>query len=218
TSTNMFFIQIGACDGISFDPLFFLTKKYKMHGVLLEPIPHLFEELKKNYKDIPNIELVNKAISSVNGTIEMQTITEDGLKRLPKWAKGISTISSDKNALGNNYWEEGKGKEHKEYEKIYEEIKKYRKPIKVDSIDFEKLLDMYNINKIDLLQIDAEGYDYEIIKLINFDNVKPKIIHFEIANLDNDEKKSCLNLLTNNGYSVVQYNKQDALATLNLKR
>ena len=37
----------------------------------------------------------------------------------------------------------------------------------------------YKIKKIDLLQIDTEGYDAEIILNIDFDLMKPKIIRFE---------------------------------------
>jgi len=56
---------------------------------------------------------------------------------------------------------------------------------------------------IDLLQIDAEGYDYEIIRSIDFDTVKPAIIHYEHMVLSEADRNACLELLASHGYRIV---------------
>ena len=55
---------------------------------------------------------------------------------------------------------------------------------------------------IDLLQIDVEGYDYEIIKMIDFERVKPLIIHFEHGHLPIEQFEECLEVLIKQGYAI----------------
>ena len=62
------------------------------------------------------------------------------------------------------------------------------------------------MNKLDLLQIDAEGYDFELLKIFPFSRVIPKIIHFEHIHLNEIDRNNCLEFLHNIGYSfVVEY-------------
>jgi hypothetical protein len=60
---------------------------------------------------------------------------------------------------------------------------------------------------VDLLQVDTEGYDYEIIKMIDFDWYKPNIIHFEHGLVHGimswDHFMECLWVLYQQGYTVV---------------
>jgi hypothetical protein len=46
-----YFIQIGACDGKTGDPFFPLVTKFNLSGILIEPVPYLFERMKA-VKDI----------------------------------------------------------------------------------------------------------------------------------------------------------------------
>ncbi|OFZ56845.1 MAG: hypothetical protein A3D92_18725 [Bacteroidetes bacterium RIFCSPHIGHO2_02_FULL_44_7] len=64
------------------------------------------------------------------------------------------------------------------------------------------LLQKYNITDIDLLQIDVEGYEYEIIKSIDFNVIRPKIIHYENKHLNIDDNRECAILLKAKGYTV----------------
>ncbi len=50
-------IQIGANDGSRFDELNIFIKKYKIKSILVEPINEYFEDLKKNYKNIQNLNI-----------------------------------------------------------------------------------------------------------------------------------------------------------------
>src|SRR5262245_37464793 len=45
---DVFFLQVGANDGLMDDPIHFLVRKYGWCGVLLEPDPQLFKRLKEN--------------------------------------------------------------------------------------------------------------------------------------------------------------------------
>ena len=43
---NFFFVQVGANDGVNHDPIFHHVRKYNWKGLLIEPIPDIFEKLK----------------------------------------------------------------------------------------------------------------------------------------------------------------------------
>jgi hypothetical protein len=50
---------------------------------------------------------------------------------------------------------------------------------KINNISINDLFKKYNLTSIDILFIDAEGYDDKIIKSINFDEFDIKKIYFE---------------------------------------
>ena len=59
---------------------------------------------------------------------------------------------------------------------------------------------------MDYLQIDTEGFDAEIIKMIDFGHVSLRMIKFEIKNLEKHEMDSTKRLLRNNNYHLVKMN------------
>lgn len=62
---NVSFLQIGSNDGISGDPLNKFINNYNWKGILVEPIPFLFEKLKRNYfHKKSNLIFYNIAISA----------------------------------------------------------------------------------------------------------------------------------------------------------
>lgn len=154
---NFFFIQIGANNGQRFDPIFKIVRKLKLRGIALEPVKEYYDELALNYQN-SNVIPINKAIYEENKKISIFRVKTD--TNLPEWTKGIASLNSEHYKKSNT---------HKE--NIIEEI--------VDAITFEKLFEDYNVDNIDLLQIDTEGYDYNLLKLFPFDKFQPAIIHFE---------------------------------------
>ena len=55
---DFFFIQVGANDGITGDDLRKYILKYQWHGILVEPVPYVFDRLIKNYKEVEHLELL----------------------------------------------------------------------------------------------------------------------------------------------------------------
>jgi len=50
------------------------------------------------------------------------------------------------------------------------------------------------------LQVDTEGFDYEIIKSTFQAGLQPDIINFEIIHLSPEQKIECAHLLASKGY------------------
>ena len=62
------------------------------------------------------------------------------------------------------------------------------------------------IDVIDLLVLDCEGYEFEILKSIDFSTIKPKVIRYEYKHIPNNEE--CDRYLISNGYRI-EYCKHD---------
>ena len=74
---------------------------------------------------------------------------------------------------------------------------------KVFCITFETAIKLFTIKKIDFLQIDAEGYDYTLIKLYDFANYRPQILRYENYHLSNNEKVELNDYLKSLNYQVM---------------
>lgn len=60
---NYNFIKIGANDGKTGDPIFYLINLFSLKGILVEPVPYVFKKLEYNYRKNKNVFLENSAIS-----------------------------------------------------------------------------------------------------------------------------------------------------------
>lgn len=182
--TSFNFIQVGANDGISFDFLYDFVTKRNPQGVVIEPVKDYFNELKQNYKNYPNIIKINKAVHSSQKEVEINRISPKAVDKYPDWVKGIASLDAE-----------------------------HHKKVDIDSNDIIKeeviadtLMNIINQNlsnkKLDYFQIDTEGFDYEVIKMIDFECVKPGILKFESVHLKNAERADLEILLKNKGYYI----------------
>lgn len=176
-----FVIQVGANDGVRNDPIHKWVKKYKWHGILIEPQKQLFEELKSNYAhESENLIFENLAIADREKTGKLYKVKDDQISM--EWQRGIASLLP-KAFLG-------------EKDSVDVEM--------VKCITFDMLLNRNDVKKIDFLQIDVEGYDYEIIKQVNFDKIKPRLIRYEHMHLKLADKKACKKLLKKMGYRILE--------------
>ena len=194
---DFFFIQIGANDGVSFDPIYDLVTENNVKGVVLEPIPFIYQKLKKNYEAYSNIIPINMAIHKAEKKMDIYYANPDK-NTLPDWTKGIGSFNNEHYKLNDL---------------SSEDILK----TEVTCMSLEELLNKYKIHSVDLLQIDTEGYDYEIIKMIDFSKLKPPIISFEHGVLDglmsNKKLNECQEILFKNDYNIITL-KRDCIAYL----
>jgi len=183
---DLHFIQIGANDGKTYDPIHKFVKKYNWSGVLVEPQPEAYSHLTANYAGQSALIFVNSALSSDNEPRILYR-TKYGCKELPTWSQGLATF--DKSIL----------LAHKE---LIPDIEAYIEEQIVPCVTFGDLLVMTGKRDVDLIQIDVEGYDYEIIKLIPFDTINPNIIHYEHKHLSLPDQEGALKYLIHRGYKV----------------
>jgi FkbM family methyltransferase len=165
---DFFFVQIGSNDGVRNDPLYKFICKYNWSGIMVEPVPHLYERLIKNHEGRDNLTFRNVAISSEGGSMKFYSATENCIHN------GISSLSKQ-HILSHT------GPKHQDLDDIRCNFNKHFKEDELETITFGSLVD--GVNHIDLLHIDAEGHDFEIIKSIDFDKIIPSVILYEHAKL-----------------------------------
>ncbi len=186
---DFFFIQVGANDGKTGDPIYKYIRKYDWKGILIEPVPYLFQRLKLNYQDRSGLVFENVAISD-----------EDSFKTFYR--------IKENHDLGHLVWYDQIGSFNKEVVLKHRwRVRNFDKNLieeKVPTVAFKTLLVKHRVEKIDLLHIDTEGYDFEIIKLAIAENVKPRMIFYEHYHLTSQDKINCEKLLRQNGYEVLE--------------
>jgi len=179
------FIQIGGNDGVSFDFLYSEVIKRDSTGLIVEPSPRYFSELSRNYENFRNVKLVNKAIYRANALIKLYEANKGGLEKMPDWGKGVGSVNklhlTNRNLSDNDIDE-----------------------IEVEGITFMDLLECYPEYKtVNYLQIDTEGFDFEILKLIDFSKFQCDFIRYERANLSHADLLESERLLKSSGYDIV---------------
>jgi len=176
------FIQIGANDGVSFDFLYDFLIERNSRGIVIEPIKEYYKELCKNYKNYPQIIKINKAVHPDKKNLEIYKIDGKKANKYPDWVKGIASVN----------------KNHHKKTKISLD------DIIVEKVQADTLMNIikknYNFNDIEFIQIDTEGFDYEVIKMIDFNTIKPNIIKYESVNLTKKDKENLTLMLKKQGY------------------
>ena len=189
-------IQVGANDGMTHDPVHKFIKRDNWKGVLLEPQKYVYEKfLSKIYSKNPGISTVNAAMGEKDGFLSMYKIgfNED------RWASGLTTFNKE---VLEKQFESGyvaaKAKANKV--SVPEDRNQWIVEEKVEVLSFNTLLDRYKLNKVHLLQIDTEGFDYEVIKMVNFGRIKPDLIIYESAHFSEAIARQCHDYLSKQGY------------------
>jgi FkbM family methyltransferase len=193
---SVFFVQVGSNDGLQGDPLHDLIISHAhWKGMFIEPVPHLFQRLKRNYDNAGRFIFENVAISDNNEPRQFYYVSEDAKAtfgdRLPFWYD--QTGSFEKKHL------------IKHVNRINKTLQSYIVEDYIRTISLPELFVRHGIKKIDLLHIDAEGYDHQVLLQLDFLRYRPSVVLYEQEHLSNDEKKSARLLLEAHEYSCVAY-------------
>lgn len=101
-SGNVFFVVVGAMDGVGHDRLHkHIARNPEWKGLLVEPLPDMFDKLKANYAGRDNLIFEDAAITEKEGTAEITRIPEANVdNECPSWADGISTLKPEIHIIG----------------------------------------------------------------------------------------------------------------------
>lgn len=196
------YLQIGAFDGISGDPIYPLIEKHGLRGILIEPQLDAFERLKANYSrfDPAAFVFVNAAIADHDGTASLYRIKPEAAG--PEWLHQIASFDRDV-VLSHSH--------------VVPNLESLIETEEVRCITFATLFKETGIQRVDMLQVDAEGYDDEILRLFEIPSRRPSIIRFEHKHLDPADYGQLVGLLVNLGYrfaiceeSTLAYADQDS--------
>jgi FkbM family methyltransferase len=197
---TIFFIQVGSNDGKMQDPIYKYITKYGWNGILIEPVKYLFEKLKVNYKGYESqLRFENVAISKQNGIQKFYSLKKTDNPSVPFWAEGLSSFNKAVIL------------KHKIYIPQIEDLLIEYDLETITLVDLQK---KHNIQGVDVLMIDTEGYDYEILKSYPFAEFIPSLIIYEHRHLSRDEYKESMGYLRGLGYKLYAF-ECDTLAIHN---
>lgn len=178
-------VQIGANDGQRADPLHPLLRKYGWRAILVEPQPRAFEQLQQTYADFPAVSLENCVIARQDGEVDFYTVADHVDFR---WT-GLAQLNRDR--LMSALVAQG-----------FDRDDSLIKSIRVPALTVASLLRKHGLDRMDILQIDAEGFDYEIVKMVDFERSAPALIHYEHANVPLDQHNESWEYLARFGYRL----------------
>jgi len=180
-------LQVGSNDGVSGDTLNKLIKENILWQVLfVEPIPDLFEKLKQNYGSSKRFKFENAGINEDGSQQKFYKIGEAAFKEIP--------------ALSENYKQIGSFSRAHVEKLSTAEIRKFIEEVDVNCMSLGKLLENHAIESLDLIQIDAEGYDWKILSQLDLGKYRPEMIIFESKNLKEGEKEEAKQFLQEGFY------------------
>jgi FkbM family methyltransferase len=205
---NPFFVQVGGFDGVSFDPLRSLIVDKNLSGLIVEPIPQYFEKLKSLYTHAPNISAINCAITEEDGERTIWRFNPEAVERglLPPHFAGISSFLMED--LLKETGVLGRSSPNAETTAA---LRKLVQAVPVQCRTMDSLLREHSVAQVDILQIDTEGYDYNVLKLFDFARFKPGVVHYEHQHLNQADRAAAEALLRGHGYHI-QRNVFDTLA------
>jgi FkbM family methyltransferase len=187
-----FFVEIGSNDGEQHDHLrpFILSRGWR--GIMVEPVPYVFERLRRNYGQLEGVALANVAVAGRDGRLPFYYVadaSDEERESLPKWYDGIGSFSRDAVA--------GHAAHIPDIERriVTEEVA---------CLSFESLCREHGAERVDLLLIDTEGYDWQILRGIDLERRHPRLVIYEHFHLPAGDRAAARAHLERHGYETME--------------
>jgi len=185
------YVQIGAHDGIMVDPMYeFVTDHSdRIRGVLVEPIPKLFSQLRSNYSAFPTIRPINVAIHNELAEATMYCLKDSAIRRMGEKSSGWASLDPD-------HWKRMHGLSETDIEAM--------------TVTCKTLVEVLKENELtnpDVIIVDTEGYDFQLLADLDLDRIRPKIIRFEhglsTKTMTENQLKILIAKFNSYGYQVI---------------
>jgi FkbM family methyltransferase len=194
--SELTFIQVGAFDGVTKDPLRKYISRCGWRGIVIEPQPGAAKQLRELYRGNDRIIILQAALDGKSGRRTLFTINSPNA---PSWAGGLASFHRENIVKHSG---------------LIPDLESVIREDSVDCVTFDKILEFMPNQQIDLLQIDTEGADGYILSLFPLDRVCPSIVHWEVKHLSTVQREECLKRLAKFGYRFAPSGEEDMLAVL----
>jgi FkbM family methyltransferase len=195
-------VNVGAYDGVTNDPIYPFLDEHHWRGIAIEPIPESFELLQANYRDQPQVTLVNAAISDV---------------ARPIWRVRGPSDPADRTAGGAWPWDVLEQMSSMEGERLEADLTRIfaarsangipmppvadvLAPVDVRCVGFNDLMVEHGVERVDLVNIDAERADLDVLRAIDLDRYEPRVIVIEVSEMSEADHREMRTILRPRGF------------------
>lgn len=185
---HVFFVNIGANDGVSIDPIHPFVRDHGWGGVMVEPMPEAFRRLSANYAGFPGIRCIEAAIAEADGAMPLFYAEHGSIEGTDRVDASVYASFNRETLLKQTKW----------IPDIADKIRETTVPV----MSWNTLRKEIGDRRIDVIKIDTEGYDYNILRMINFDEICPSIIHYERAHMTKAQQNEIADALVTHGYII----------------
>lgn len=185
------FVQVGANDGDARDPIRTQIERRHWRGIMVEPVPYVFARLEKRYGNHPRVQLEMAAIAEQPGFLPFYHLREaDEGEEVWSWYHALGSFKRDV-VLS--------------HKTLIPDIEDRLTEIEVPCVNFNSLCERRGLERLDLLQMDTEGYDYQVLRSVDLDVWRPRLIVYEHHHLPPEERRAARELLTEQGYLTFEH-------------
>lgn len=185
---DVVFVQVGANDGVSNDPLFDTVRRWRWRGVLVEPLPGLFDRLVLNYAGADDLAFENVAIGEASDVLELFTVQPRPGD--PEWVTQLASF--DRRVVLRHCPE-------------LPDLVARIQPVRVPAVRLPDLVARHGLERVDLLHVDTEGYDLHVLDQIELGaSWAPRYVLFEKKHLAAGDYRRCYGRFARAGYRRVR--------------
>lgn len=186
-----YFVQIGANNGTDFDNFYEAVTEHRLPGIVVEPVADYHAALSQAYARYPEVTPLRAAIHPTAASMTMYRVAQNRAGYL--WQHGIASFDRE-HLLRHDVPEDAI---------VTEEV---------PCLSMAALLEQVPDGRtIDILVTDTEGFDAEILRMIDFATLRPRIMRFEGKHMSDTDRASVRRLLQAHGYAL-RYMAGDVIA------
>lgn len=193
---DFFFVNIGANDGVSNDPIYPFLREYGWRGIAVEPLEPVFEALRQNYAGFPGVVLERAAIAPEPRPF-YYIPAGAGYERT--WTTQVGTLDPgflEKTIhLMRTFEFEGPVPAGLEQSVVR---------VDVPCLTFDALMAKHRADHVDFINLDAEGCDYEIACTIDLARWRPGVLCIETADMRPEQRADFERRVAAQGYIFLE--------------
>ena len=213
---DFFFVNVGANDGVTGDPIYPFIKRYGWQGIAVEPAPPVCERLRANYADLPGVIVEQAAITRTPTSFWYIEPHEGAPEHI---VSGIGSLDRDNvlhsirilqvvdamlppQAVVLPGEARPVGATNTGDEVIGPGLIDHLVEVPVQCLTIPELLAKHDVARVDMVNIDAEGFDYQVLDMFDLEHDPPALICIETAEMDSDDERATTVLLDRHGYEL----------------
>lgn len=182
-------VKVGANDGVTGDPLrVLLDTDTGWSALFIEPVPFIMDRLRRNFEGEERFGFEEVAIGPKRGEATFYYVDSRAARQIPNLPVWYDQLGSfdEKHILKH----------------LDGALAPFIVKRTVETWPLCEVLEKHGIDQPDLLHVDTEGFDFEVLKTLDFPRQRPRLIFIEHRHLEPGVKKEMRELLRGWGYRV----------------